>query len=218
MSTNIEITPFTIDNCHKNNLAVSETICDDSIENFALRKSLLRNIPNCYVEVTNKKSLKKDSHSRVEEYNKIIEEIIIMKETIEVLQQSKQKKLRKIEELRCIMRQAGNKQFNNNINIINNKGIKDQYGSINHYEREKHCKNNFNSNSIHTKGIMQIDFTDGIEGGSLSLGPSTSDLSSGKDEEAIDEKDLPPSNQDIYRCFRKESNMQSSISIPSPLQ
>jgi hypothetical protein len=96
-----------------------------------------------------------------------------MKESIELLKESKQKKLKQIEDLRILMRKVGNKQISYkekkhiNNNIINN------YCSR---EKPSSCDQDF-------RCMDSKDFKVSSDEG-LSLAPTTSGLSSGKDDEA----------------------------------
>lgn len=206
MSTTSNITPFITNNnkCNtENNLSSFESFYDsNSIDSFALRKQLSRAIPNCYVKVTNQIIKKKGSRiDNTEEYNKLKEEIIRMKESIELLKESKNKKLHEIEELRIQMRKAANKEIitannnNNNKNKIPEKksnNFKSIIFNNGYCAKEKTNKSNSFNNCVST----------GEESDSLSLGgASTSGLSSGKDEEAAsDDKDPRGGMEDNQRC------------------
>lgn len=217
-----ETTPFTNEETSENtsniisNFSSFESPYDnDSIENFALRKQLSRNIPNCYVEVncTSKKFNHINNSNNLEEYNKLKEEIIRMKESIEVLKESKQKKLQQIEELRIQMRTSGNSQIilNNNKNKINKK---ENFVNSNNLKIVNFSKTREKRGNKKT-GIVNGGMEDGSDC-SLSLGASTcSGLSSGSgkdDETGSDEKDpRGASSDDILRncgycCFIQGKN------------
>ena len=112
MSANINNTPIFDSNTNENNLTSTEQSYDDLIGYCALRKQFSRIIPSYYTEIK-KQSFKgkRQNISSIEEYKKLKEEINIMQESIEVLKDSKQKKLKQIEELRTLMRKVGNKQI-----------------------------------------------------------------------------------------------------------
>ena len=113
MSTIPQNEQFTFDNSNENYLTSNEQSYVDLIDFCSLRKQFTRIIPSCYVEITKKfKSSKHLPTQNLEEYRKLKEEIILMQESIELLRESKQKKLREIDELRCLMRKVANKEIN----------------------------------------------------------------------------------------------------------
>ena len=113
MSANNNNTPIFTSNTKENILASNEQSYDDLIGYYALRKQFTRIIPSYYTEVQKQSyKSKRQNNSNMEEYKKLKEEINIMKESIELLKESKQKKLKKIEDLRVLMRKVGNKQIN----------------------------------------------------------------------------------------------------------
>ena len=93
----------------------------------SIRKQLARQIPS-YLNYINKKyPLTKIYPLNLEEFQKIKEEILSIKKSINILKKEKQKKLDEIEQLRCLMHQVrnGKCEFNNcennkDININNN--------------------------------------------------------------------------------------------------
>ena len=168
----------------------------------AIRKQFTRIIPSYYTEIKkqpNRKLNQGTSTSNIEEYKKLKEEINTMKTSIEVLKESKQQKLKQIEDLRALMRKVGTKQYFNNNKY--KKQIKNNINN-NYCSREKQCttlenkclEKNRNNNS---KGLSD-------EG--LSLTPTTSGLSSGKDEDmGAEDKGC----QDPYFDNRRSSNSSS---------
>ena len=93
----------------------------------SIRKQLARQIPS-YLNYINKKyPLTKIYPLNFEEFQKIKEEMLSIKKSINLLKKEKQKKLDEIEQLRCLMHQVrnGKCEFNNcennkDININNN--------------------------------------------------------------------------------------------------
>ena len=184
-----ENTPiFTFDN--------NDQYYDDLIGYGAIRKQFSRIIPSYYTEIDNhshRKPNHKASESSIEEYKRLKEEIKAMKSSIELLKESKQQKLKQIEDLRVIMRKVGSKLYTN----IN----KDKKQIHNNYCcREKPCTQQ------NTKYMVKENcgMKNSEEG--LSLTPATSDLSSGKDEDAgAEDKGC----QDPYFNNSRNSNSSS---------
>ena len=187
MSCSVEFTSKSSPVNTDNNFNSSSQPYNDLINYCSIRKQFFRIIPQ-YMNINNKKLIsKKKSSSNIEEYRKYKQEIISLKESIALLKEKKQKKLEQIEELRCLMRKVGNKQNNNhhekNFHINNN-----------HHEREtKEQRNNdqrFRCSPNIDKKQQCFDSTKGtsddVEGG-LSLMPSTSGISSGKDDDTAPE-------------------------------
>lgn len=187
MSANTYDSSLFDSNTNEANLASDEQSYDDLIGYCALRKQFARIIPSYYIEIQKQSYNKKNNNnSSIEEYKKLKEEINSIQESIDSLKESKQKKLKQIEELRILMRKVGNKQIsykekekkqninNNNINIIN------KYCS-----REKsdcfRCTDRKGSNSF------KVSSDEG-----LSLQTTTSGLSSGKDDDAGAEDGVQP--------------------------
>ena len=184
-----ENTPiFTFDN--------NDQYYDDLIGYGAIRKQFSRIIPSYYNEIDNhsyRNLNHKASPSSIEEYKRLKEEINTMKSSIELLKESKQQKLKQIEDLRVIMRKVGSKIYSN----IN----KDKKQINNNYCcREKPCTQQNTKYMVKQNcGIKNSE-----EG--LSLTPATSGLSSGKDEDAgAEDKGC----QDPYFNNSRNSNSSS---------
>ena len=162
----------------------------DLINYGSIRKQFARLIPQ-YMNYQNKKCFSNLKFSSdLEEYQKLKQEISSMKESISLLKEKKQKKLEQIEQLRCLMRKVGNKQYYHNNNINNNNTNK--VNNLHAINRETNIHNNNNQrfrcdkkqicdNNCNTKG--SFDESDGA----LCLVPTTSGISSGKDDEAAPE-------------------------------
>ena len=169
--------PIFDSNTNENILASNEKSYDELIGYCALRKQFSRIIPSYYTEIQKQSfNNKRQNISSVEEYKKLKEEINIMKESIELLKESKQKKLKQIEDLRIIMRKVGNKQISYkekkyiNNNIINNYCTR---------EKKPSCDKCFRCMDSKDSSCFKVSSDEG-----LSLAPTTSGLSSGKDDEA----------------------------------
>ena len=122
MSCSLEFSPKSSPINTTNNFSSSSQSYNDLINYCSIRKQFFRIIPQ-YMNINNKKLIsQKKSSSSIEEYRKYKQEIISLKESIALLKEKKQKKLEQIEELRCLMRKVGNKQYNNysKNNNINN--------------------------------------------------------------------------------------------------
>ena len=154
----------------------------------SIRKQFARLIPQ-YMNYNNKNhSSTLKFYSDIEEYQKLKQEITSMKDSILILKEKKQKKLEQIEQLRCLMRKVGNRSYNNNNNnkknlhfIKNNNretSLNNNNGKYfrcdNKKQQQQKCDNN-------NKG--SVDESDGA----LCLVPTTSGISSGKDDEAAPE-------------------------------
>ena len=180
--------PIIIDN----NSSSSSQTYNDLINYCSIRKQFSRIIPQ-YMNIQNQKLISnKKYHSSIEEYRKYKQEIISLKKSISLLREKKQKKLEQIEELRCLMRKVGNKQNNNYPSKYTEKNL-----HINNYHNERETKDQRNNdqrfrcnNSPTDKKHCYFDCSKGtsedVEGG-LSLMPSTSGLSSGKDDDTAPE-------------------------------
>ena len=167
MSCSVEIsTPL-----NTNNDFSSSQSYNDLINYCSIRKQFIRIIPQS-MTIQNKKLISKNKKfsSNIEEYRKYKQEIISLKESISLLREKKQKKLEQIEELRCLMRKVGNKNNSESKEQRNN----DQRFRCNSNDKKQRC---FDC----TTGT-----SDSVEG-YLSLVPTTSDLSSGKDDDAAPE-------------------------------
>ena len=164
------------------------------------------------VDYQNKKyKLNHNSSSNIEELNKLKQEIISIKESIASLQEKKQRKLAQIEELRRLMRKVGNKQNNNNdiIKQKNNINIIPNY-----HQRET---NDNKTNKQYFRGTNKNNHSDNIKSssdeveGGLSLMHSTSDMSSGKDDEAAPEGGYEGDDQgDLILCENSSSLWSNS--------
>ena len=154
----------------------------------SIRKQFARLIPQ-YMNYNNKNhSSTLKFYSDIEEYQKLKQEITSMKDSILILKEKKQKKLEQIEQLRCLMRKVGNRSYNNNNNNKNNlhfvknnnreTSLNNNNGKYfrcdNKKQQQEKCDNN-------NKG--SVDESDGA----LCLVPTTSGISSGKDDEAAPE-------------------------------
>ena len=177
MSTNTNNTPIFASNTNENNLTSKEQSYDDLVGYCALRKQFSRIIPSYYINIQKQCFKDKGSNiSSIEEYKKLKEEINIMKDSIEALKESKQKKLKQIEELRIIMRKVGRKQ-------ITYKEKKQVNNNINNYcAREKQVINqDFRCNERKGSNNFKVPSDEGLSLASTISG--LSGLSSGKDED-----------------------------------
>ena len=96
----------------------------DLINYCSLRKQFSRIIPIYYMDYQKYDFITKQKHvSSIEEYEKLKQEIISLKESINILKSKKQKKIKEIEELRSLMGKIGNKKTINASNV-NNGGPK----------------------------------------------------------------------------------------------
>ena len=87
---------------------------NDLINYGSIKKQLSRIIPVYYMDYQNYAyTYKRNNFTNIEEYEKLKEEIISLKESIYILKSQKQQKLKEIEQLRCQMRKIGNKQIIN---------------------------------------------------------------------------------------------------------
>ena len=201
MSANTNNTPLFDSNTNENIIVSNEQSYDELIGYCALRKQFNRIIPSYYTKLhsqplkTNRKNI-----SSIEEYKKLKEEINNMKDSIELLKDSKQKKLKEIEELRNLMRKVGNKQltYKDKKPIINNN-IKNNYCS-----REKsHIDQCFRCERKESSGF-KVSSDEG-----LSLAPTTSGLSSGKDDDCGAEEGGNPQPMP-YGVFSNSNNSSTS--------
>ena len=119
MSGNKSIIPTSIINEKNENISLNSTPYNDLIDYGSIRKQFSRIIPSYYMNIQkNRIHSNKKFTSDTEEFNKLKNEIICMEESILALKDIKKKKLEQIEELRILMRKAGNKNI-----AINNKKI-----------------------------------------------------------------------------------------------
>ena len=207
MSANTNNSPIFDSNTNEAILASNEQSYDDLIGYCALRKQFSRIIPSYYTEIQKQTyNNKKQNKSSIEEYKKLKEEINSIQESIELLKESKQKKLKQIEELRVLMRKVGNKQISykiENKKINNNNNNNNNNNIINIYcTREKsegfRCTNRKGSNNC------KVSSDEG-----LSMATTTSGLSSGKDDDAGAEEGGVPSNP---QCYYNNNNCWNSSS------
>ena len=198
MSSNTKNTLIFDNNTKENNLVSNEQSYDDLIGYCALRKQFSRIIPSYYTEIQKQDyKIKRKNISSIEEYKKLKEEISLIQESIELLKESKQKKLKEIEDLRTLMRKVGNKQCSKEdkkqINII----INNNYSSKEKVTKDQgfSCKERKGSNGF------KVSSDEG-----LSLAPTTSGLSSGKDEDLGGEDAGQPNK---YNGSNNSSNSSS---------
>ena len=174
----------------------NEQYYDDLIGYCAIRKQFSRIIPSYYTEIDNNSNRKpnyKASASSIEEYKRLKEEISAMKTSIDLLKESKQQKLKQIEDLRVIMRKVGSKQYTN-INK-NKEKINNNY-----------CCREKTFTQPNTKYMVRENCCMKNSEEGLSLTPATSGLSSGKDEDAgAEDKGC----QDPYFNNSRNSNSSS---------
>ena len=198
MSSNTKNTLIFDNNTKENNLVSNEQSYDDLIGYCALRKQFSRIIPSYYTEIQKQDyKIKRKNISSIEEYKKLKEEISLIQESIEVLKETKQKKLKEIEDLRTLMRKVGNKQCSKEdkkqINII----INNNYSS-----KEKVTKDQgYRCNERKGSNGFKVSSDEG-----LSLAPTTSGLSSGKDEDLGGEDAGQPNK---YNGSNNSSNSSS---------
>ena len=203
MSSSNQITPILSKSFFEHNPKSQTQTYNELINYGSIRKQFSRIIP-FYMNYQNKKfNINRNYSSNIEEFHKLKEEIISMKSSIAFLKERKQKKLEQIEELRCLMRKVGHKQaYYNNSNHITNyhqretNGHKtnNQYfrGTNKNIDKKQRCDNIRSS-------------SDEVEGG-LSLMPSTSGMSSGKDDEAAPEGGYEGDKQGDFICENSSDN------------
>ena len=96
----------------------------DLINYCSLRKQFSRVIPVYYMDYQKHDFILKQKHvSSIEEYEKLKQEIISLKESINILKSKKEKKLKEIKELRSLMGKIGNKKTINT-SYVDNGGPK----------------------------------------------------------------------------------------------
>ena len=182
MSTYTNNTPNFDYNSNENILVSNEQSYDNLVGYCALRKQFSRIIPSYYTEIQKQLFKGKGQNvSSIEEYKKLKEEINIMKKSIESLKELKQKKLKQIEDLRILMRKVGSKQIS-----YKDKKINKDNNIINNYCARETSTTDQDFRCSEKKGINTLKISSD-EG--LSMAPTTSGLSSGKDEEAGPEED-----------------------------
>ena len=221
MSTITKSSPFSTSNSNDNILVSNKNSYEDLIGYCALRKQISRIIPSYYTEIQeqNTKNRKQNNISSLEEYKKLKQEINNLNASIEILKESKQEKLKTIENLRNIMRKVGQKQISykdkkqGNDNIINNYCAREKQ---NIDERSRCCERKGSSN-------FKVSSDEG-----LSIAPTTSGLSSGKDEDYFAEEggnqpvcycDLSISKSSSGSwCFTNEENNNELLMLRNPEQ
>ena len=188
MSCSNKITPILSKDNLTSNCSSSFQSYNDLINYCSIRKQLIRNIPQ-YMNYPNQKfNSNRIFVSDIEEFQKLKQEIISMKESIALLKEKKEQKLEQIEQLRCLMRKVGNKQNNNNHNY--------NYTLSNKYHTNRETKFNNNNDQrfrCNNKQQQQCDTcikstTEEAEGG-LSGIHTTSGMSSGKDDDSAPKGD-----------------------------
>ena len=209
MSSFVEISAFSSQVNTNNDNSSSSKPYNDLLNFGSIRKQFIRIVPQ-YMSLENKKLYSKNKFtSNIEELNKYKQEIISLKESISLLQEKKQNKLKQIEELRCLMRKVGNKQNNNSNNNFH----------INNYHKERETKDQRNndqrfrgaSDKKHRFAANTTTTCDDNEGG-LSLLPSSSGLSSGKDDDTAPESGIYQDNQEDFNLSLSNSNSSSTSS------
>ena len=184
----------------------SQTLSYNDLINYgSIRKQFARLIPH-YMNYPNKKyNTNYNMSLNIEEFQKLRQEIVSMKESINSLKEQKQQKLAQIEELRCLMRKVGNKQ-NNNQNKFNHitkyhQRETNDHKANNQYFRgsDKNCNKKQRCENIKSS-------SDEVDGG-FSQMHSTSDMSSGKDDEAAPEGGYEGDKQgDDFICHNSSNN------------
>ena len=205
MSSTNQISPISLKSFFEIDVELSSKSYNNLINYGSMRKQFSRLIPN-YMNYQNKKyKFINNYSSNIEELKKLKQEIISMNESISLLKEKKQQKLEQIEELRCLMRKVGNKQnkydYNNFNSITNNhqRETRDQ-------KTNKQCFRGTNKKQ-HSENIKASNVE--VEGG-LSLMRSTSDISSGKDDEAAPEGGYEGDKQgDFIICEINNSSSKS---------
>ena len=187
MSSSKQITPISTQLIFGTKIHSKNLTYNDLINYISLRKQFSRLIPQ-YLNYQNKKYIKnRNFTSNIEVFRKLKQEIISMEESISSLKEKKQKKLEEIEQLRCLMRKIGNKQNNNY-----NKGT-NNYTMRCAQKRETNNNKNNNQDFRGNNNIDKKQCNDNIKGscdeveGGISGIHSTSDMSSGKDDEQAPE-------------------------------
>ena len=211
MSSFVEISALSSQVNTNNDNSSSSKPYNDLLNFGSIRKQFIRIVPQ-YMSLENKKLYSKNKFSsNIEELNKYKQEIISLKESISLLQEKKQNKLKQIEELRCLMRKVGNKQntTNNNNYHINNyhkeRETRDQRNNDQRFRGASDKKHRFAANTTTT--------CEESEGG-LSLLPSSSGLSSGKDDDTAPESGIyqDHDNQEDFNLSLSNSNSSSNSS------
>ena len=190
MSTTNTITPISSPLKFESTISSQSQSYNDLINYGSIRKQFSRLIPQ-YMNYQNKKySSNLKFSSDFEEYQKLKKEITSMKESILILKEKQQQKLEQIEQLRCLMRKVGAKQYNNN-NYKDNT-----LHAINYNNRETNTnKNNnqhFRGNKDKKQNCNNIKGSFDESDSTLCLMPTTSGVSSGKDDEAALEGGVHP--------------------------
>ena len=188
MSSTNSIPSISLSLTNELNLPAQSQSYSELMNYGSIRKQFARLIPQ-YMNYNNKNhSSTLKFYSDIEEYQKLKQEITSMKDSILILKEKKQKKLEQIEQLRCLMRKVGNRSYNNNNNNKNNlhfvknnnreTSLNNNNGKYFRCDNEKQQQQKCDNNN---KG--SVDESDGA----LCLVPTTSGISSGKDDEAAPE-------------------------------
>ena len=187
MSSNKTIIPISFFDENSNNFTCNNKSYNDLIDYGSLRKQFIRVIPNYYINIKKKGfSLKRKYISGTEEYKKLNEEIITLKEAIFDLREKKRKKIEQIEELRNLMRKIGSKK----IIIKDKKQINNNYS--NREKNEKQCFVCENRNS------RNRNFKESSDDAEDSIAPIISGLTSEKDQ-------VPGCDEDGYQNYKRGS-------------
>ena len=213
MSSFVEFSPLSSQVKTNNNYSLSSKPYNDLISFGSMRKQFIRIIPQ-YMSLENKKLFSKNKYSsNIEELNKYKQEIISLKESISLLQEKKQKKLEQIEQLRSLMRKVGNNNTNTNNNNFH----------VNNYHKERETRDQRNNDqrfrgisSNEKKHCFAANSTTTCEDteGGLSLLPSSSGLSSGKDDDTAPESGKYK-DQDNQEDFNLSISISNSSNISS---
>ena len=206
MSSSNQITPISLKSVFEVKIESSSQSYNDLINYGSIRKQFTRLIPNFMNYQNNKYKLNNNYSSNIEEFRKLKQEILTMKESITLLKEKKQQKLEQIEELRCLMRKVGNKENNYNCKEKNNFN-----SHTNFHQRETNDQKTIKQCFRGTNRKQQSDNTktssDEVETGLIR---STSDMSSGKDDEAAPEDGYDGDKQgDFILCEINNSNSNS---------
>lgn len=133
MSLFKEITPIFSINEKENISSSNAQSYNDLIDYCSIRKQFSRIIPNNYINIQKEVLVKKPKYyPRKDELKKLRKEILSTLESINILRESKEKKLKQINELRCLMRRIGSKKSAYNESDKNSKETKGINININH--------------------------------------------------------------------------------------
>ena len=210
MSSTNSIPSISLSLTNELNLPAQSQSYSELMNYGSIRKQFARLIPQ-YMNYNNKNhSSTLKFYSDIEEYQKLKQEITSMKDSILILKEKKQKKLEQIEQLRCLMRKVGNRSYNNNNNNKNNlhfvknnnreTSLNNNNGKYFRCDNEKQQQQKCDNNN---KG--SVDESDGA----LCLVPTTSGISSGKDDEAAPEGNYQDSGDNHGDDFNNNSSSNS---------